>query len=170
MDKEKQLLGLDIQFFSERKKNALTEHYIAPMPENGTEPDYMRLAKWVHTIEPDSDEEEDDQAYYDGDGTPETDVISVKKTWEAEGFYLDSDPAHKFIRSIENKSGEARKIMYKQIRQNGDVLEAPATMTNIVTTGGPAEEYEPLRCTIGWDREPKLTENGDDTGGGGVEG
>src|SRR5690625_2605131 len=97
-----------------RKKNAKTEHHIAPMPEGDEEPSYMRLAKWIHTVEPNSDEETDDTAYYDGDGTPETDVISVKLSWDVDGYYLDSDPAHKYIRSIETKSGEARKIMYKQ--------------------------------------------------------
>lgn len=164
---DKQLLTLDLQHFSERKKNALTEHYIAPVPENGSEPNYMRLAKWVHTIEPDSDEETDDTAYYDGDGTPETDVISVKKTWAAEGSYLDSDPAHKFLRSIENKSGEHRKGMYKQVRQNGDVLEGPATFTDVITTGGEASDFEPLQVTINWDREPKLTQNGNNGDNGG---
>ena len=55
-----------------RRKNALTEHYIAPIPENGQEPDYLRVAKWISNVEPSP---EGRRAYYDGDGTPETDVI-----------------------------------------------------------------------------------------------
>ena|SRR5690625_1098502 len=152
-----------------RKKNALTEHYIAPIPEDGLEPDYMRVSKWIHTVDPSNDEETDDTAYYDGDGTPETDVTSTKLSWAFEGYYLDSDPAHKYIRSIESKSGEARKCMYKQVRQNGDVLEAPATITQPITTGGEASAYETISFTVSWDREPELTENGE-SGGGGVEG
>lgn len=93
-----------------------------------------------------------------GDGTPETDVISTKLSYSIEGSYLDSDPAHKFIRSIETKSGEARKVMYKQVRQNGDVLEGPATITQPITTGGEASAFEPLSFTVAWDREPELTQ------------
>src|SRR5699024_4502069 len=119
------------------------------------------LSKWIHTFAPSNEEETDEQAYYDGDGTLETDVVSVKLTYAFEGFYLEGDPAHDYLREIETKKGEARKIMYKQVRQNGDVLEGPATVTDLVTTGGPAAEYEPLRGTIGWDREPAITENGE---------
>ena len=45
-----------------RKKNALTEHYIAPVPEGETEPEYMRVAKWISNVEPSSEEETDDTA------------------------------------------------------------------------------------------------------------
>src|SRR5690625_3012728 len=141
-----------------RKKNALTEHHIAPMPEGDAEPDYMRVAKWVHTADPSNDEETEEQGYYDGDGTPETDVTSVKLSLAFDGYYLDSDPAHKFIRSIETKSGESRKVMYKQVRPSGDVYEGPATITQPITTGGEATGFEPLQFTVAWDKEPTITQ------------
>lgn len=153
-----------------RKKNALTEHYIAPLPADGAEPDYMRVAKWISNVEPSSEEETEDTAFYDSDGTPETDVTSVKMTWAFEGMYDDEDPAHQFIRSLEFETGEGRKVMYRQVRQNGDVLEGPATVTEPVTTGGEASAHEPINFTVAWDRKPDITRNGDDTGGGGVEG
>ena len=140
-----------------RKKNALTEHYIAPMPENGTEPDYMRVAKWISNVEPSPEEETEDQAFYDGDGTPETDVISVKTTWAFEGMYDNDDPAHQFIRSLEFENGEGRKIMYKQVRQDGTTLEGQATVTDVITTGGEASEHEPISFTVSWDRKPEIT-------------
>ena len=142
-----------------RKKNALTEHYIAPMPENGQEPDYMRIAKWISNVEPSAEEETEEQAYYDGDGTPETDVISVRMTWSFEGVYDDEDPAHKFIRSLEFETGEGRKVMYKQVRQDGTVLEGPATVTEPITTGGEASAYEQFSFTIAWDRKPDITQS-----------
>ena len=152
-----------------RKKNAITEHYIAPIPENGQEPDYMRLARWISNVEPSPEEETEDTAYYDGDGTPETDVLSVKMTWAFEGMYDEEEPAHQFIRSLEFETGEGRKVMYKQVRQDGTVLEGPATVTEPVTTGGEASAYEPLTFTVAWDKKPEITsENGND--GGGVEG
>lgn len=140
-----------------RKKNALTEHHIAPLPKDDAKPEYMRLSKWIHTFEPSNEEESEDQAFYDGDGTLETEIISVKLTYAFEGFYLEGDPAHDYLREIETKSGEARKVMYKQVRQNGDVLEAPATITDLVTTGGEASGFEPLQGTIKWNREPEIT-------------
>ena len=142
-----------------RKKNALTEHYIAPMPENGQEPDYMRIAKWISNVEPSAEEETEETAYYDGDGTPETDVISVRMTWSFEGVYDDDDPAHKFIRSLEFETGEGRKVMYKQVRQDGTVLEGPATVTEPITTGGEASAYEQFSFTIAWDKKPDITQS-----------
>ena len=140
-----------------RKKNALTEHYIAPIPENDQEPEWMRIAKWISNIEPSAEEETEEQAYYDGDGTPETDVISVRMTWSFEGVYDDEDPAHKFIRSLEFETGEGRKVMYKQVRQDGTILEGPATVTEPITTGGEASAYEQFSFTIAWDRKPEIT-------------
>ena len=141
-----------------RKKNALTEYYVADRPGDAlTEPDFMRLAKWIATVSDDSDEEVDDTAYYDGDGTPEDDVISVKKTYTFEGTYDDEDPAMKFIAAKEFETGDARKIMFRQVRTNGDVLEGPATLKDVKVTGGEASEYPAFSCAISWDRRPEVT-------------
>ena len=153
-----------------RQKNALTEYYVGAIPSDGTaEPEYFRLAKWISTVTDDSEEETESIGYYDGDGTPETDVISVAKTYTFEGFYDDEDPAMSFIKSLEFETGEGRKIMFKQVRTNGDTLEGRATVTDIAVTGGEATEYAAFNCTIAWDRKPNITP-GDGNGGGGVEG
>lgn len=141
-----------------RKKNALTEYYVGAIPTDGiSEPEYFRLAKWVSTVTDDSEEETEDQGFYDGDGTPETDVISVKKTYAFEGFYDEEDPAMKFIAGLEFETGEARKIMFKQVRTNGDTLEGKATVSGIKVTGGEATEYATFECTIAWDKKPTIT-------------
>lgn len=162
---ENKFIPLNIQFFG-RTKNALTEHYLAETTDDIEDAEWLPLKHWISSIGDESDEETEDAAFYDGDGTPETDVISVKKNHDVEGMYDDSDPAHKFIRSMEFKTGEGRKCLYKQIRTNGDELIGPATITDIVTTGGEADEYAPLTCTISWDRKPEITkaDNEDDSG------
>src|SRR5699024_8198123 len=104
-----------------RKKNALTKHFIGDMPVDDAEPDYLRLAKWISDVSDDSDEEVEDQAFYDGDGTPEEDVMSVKKTWTFEGMFDEDDEAMQFVADKEFETGEGRKVMYKQERTNGDV-------------------------------------------------
>jgi len=143
-----------------RKKNALTKHFIGDMPVDDAEPDYLRLAKWISDVSDDSDEEVEDQAFYDGDGTPEEDVMSVKKTWTFEGMFDEDDEAMQFVADKEFETGEGRKVMYKQERTNGDVLEGPATLKDIVVTGGEASEYAAFGCAISWDRKPEITKGG----------
>lgn len=138
-----------------RKKNALTEYYVAPIPSDGSEPEYKRLAKWISTVNDDTDEETETTGYYDGDGTPSTDVVSVAKSYSFEGFYDEEDPAQQFIASLEFETGDARKIMFKQVRTNGDTYEGPATVSAIVVTGGEATEYATFGCTISWDKKPE---------------
>lgn len=140
-----------------RKKNALTEYHVGAIPIDPATTEYNRLAKWVSTVTDDSEEETEDQGYYDGDGTPETDVISVKKSYSFEGMYDEDDPAMKFIASLEFETGEARKVMFKQVRTNGDTLEGKATVSEIKVTGGEATEYATFECTIGWDKKPTIT-------------
>lgn len=140
-----------------REKNALTKYYVGELTEENAT---LRLAKWISTVTDDSEEETEETGYYDGDGTPESDVISVRKVYTFEGLYDDEDPAMKFIAGLEFKTGEDRKIWFKQERTNGDVLEGPATVTDIVVTGGEATEYATFSCAISWDKTPTITSNG----------
>src|SRR5690606_41656628 len=99
----------------------LTEYYVGAIPSDGaTEPEYFRLAKWISTVTDDSEEETESVGYYDGDGTPETDVISVAKTYTFEGFYDDEDPAMAFIKSLEFETGEGRQNMFMKVLISGD--------------------------------------------------
>lgn len=141
-----------------RMKNALTEYHVAKIVGE-TSPEYLKLAKWISTVTDDGEEETEDMGFYDGDGTPETDVISVKKVYTFEGMYDAENPAMKYIASLEFDAGEARKIMFKQVRTNGDILEGVATVTGIKVTGGEATEYETFECAIGWDRKPEITKS-----------
>lgn len=139
-----------------RQKNALTEYYVGTWSDLATEAD-LRLAKWISSVTDDSDESTEDTAFYDGDGTPESDVVSVKKSYSFEGMYDETDPAMKFIASLELEVGEGRKIAFKQKRTNGDVLTGRATVTEIKVTGGEASEYATFSCKIAWDAKPKVT-------------
>lgn len=143
-----------------RKKNALTEYHVGSIPVAEGAAEYLRLAKWVSTVTDDSEEEVEDQAFYDGDGTPEDDVISVKKTYTFEGMYDEEDPAMKFVAGLEFETGEARKIMFKQVRTNSDTFEGKATLKEIKVTGGEASEYATFECAISWDRKPTITKAG----------
>lgn len=153
-----------------KHKNVETQHFLAPIPEGVGEPEFMPLARGILNVGSEGDENVEEFAYYDGDGTPESDVVSVKKNHPVEGHYYDDEPAHKFIREKEFATGDDRKCIYKQVRTNGDVLQEVATLLDVNTTGGPAEEYAPIACTISWDKRPKITKEDDEEEGGGVEG
>lgn len=139
-------------------KNALTKYHVGDIPIAPEEVvDYKRLAKWISTVEDDSDEEIEEEGYYSGDGTPEEDVIFVKKKYTFEGMFDEEDEAMKFIAGKEFETGEGRKIMFKQERTDGSVLEGPATLTEIKVTGGEATEYARFECSIAWDKKPEIT-------------
>lgn len=139
-----------------RKKNALTEYFVGEWTTPASEA-ALRLAKWISSVSDDSDESVEDSAFYDGDGTPESDVVSVKKSYSFEGMYDEEDPAMKFIAGLELETGEARKIAFKQKRTDGSTLSGRATVTEIKVTGGEASEYATFSCTIGWDAKPTVT-------------
>lgn len=138
-------------------KNVTTKHFIAEIPKGDEEPDYKRLAKGILEIGSENDEETEEFAYYDGDGTPETEILSVKKNHPFEGHFVASDPAQQIIKKREFASGDENKIMYKQERFEGEVLEGLATLHDVKVSGGPAEEYRPISGIISWDEKPKIT-------------
>lgn len=141
-----------------RSKNALTEYYVGALVDGELETaTYDRLARWVSSVTDDSEEEVEEQGFYDGDGTPESDVISVKKAYAFEGMFDAEDPAMAFIASLEFETGEGRKIAFKQVRTDGTELEGTATVTNPKVTGGEATEYATFECTIAWDAKPTAT-------------
>lgn len=139
-------------------KNVLTKHFIAKMPEGEIEPSYLPLARGILDVGSENDETTEEFAYYDGDGTPETDVISIKKNHPFEGHFYADEPSHLLIESKEFATGSERSIMYKQERSDGKAYEAPATLLDVNVTGGPAEEYRPISGTISWNRKPTETE------------
>ena len=85
-----------------RQKNAKRKHLIAPFsPEKADivpeDSEFMPLAKYIESIEDDTDEETDDTGYYDGDGTPEETVTSVSGAYTVSGIYDADDKAQAHI-------------------------------------------------------------------------
>lgn len=139
-------------------KNALTEYYIANMPEGSAEPDYKRFAKWISEVTDDTDETVDSQAYYDGDGTEEDEVTGIKLQYGFSGIFDASDEAHALVASKKLALGDGRKLMLKIVHTDGMIYEGPATISNIKTTGGAASDHAPIECTIAYNRVPEVTE------------
>ncbi len=72
-------------------------------------------------------------------------------------MYDDEIEAMKFIAGLEFETGSGRKIMFKQVRTNGDEFAGVATVKDPKVTGGEASEYAVFECSISWDRRPEKT-------------
>lgn len=140
-----------------RIKNAITGYFVdawtSPAPSDATK----ELAKWISTVTDDSAEEVEQTAYYDGDGTLSNDITGITKSYTFEGMYDAADAGQSFIAGLEFKTGEDRKIAFKQVRSDGTSYFGKATVTEIKVTGGEASEYAPFQCTITWDNIPTAT-------------
>lgn len=144
-----------------RNKNALRGHfvqeYIPGQEEPGTE--WLELAKWISAINDDTQEETEDTAFYDGDGTPETTVTSVAGAYSVEGQYDPEDPAMALIASLKYKTGDGRKAWHKIVSADGKKeWVGRATVTGIVDGSGEASTYEAFACNIRFDTLPKETD------------
>lgn len=144
-----------------RYKNALRGHFIAEDTDGTFETpptEWLELAKWIQTVEADNNEETEDLAFYDGDGTPETEVISVAIGNTFTGFYDSSDPAQALVAEKEFETGSERKIWYRRVSADGErEWVGRATLSGIVIGGGDASAYETFECNVRWDRKPEMT-------------
>ncbi|WP_263531585.1 phage tail tube protein [Salmonella enterica] len=163
MDKKKvitQRLPLNLQYFA-RNKNALRLHFVQAYEPGTEEPgeEWFRLAKYISTIGDDTQEGTEETAYYDGDGTPETDVISVAGAYTPEGLYDPEDPAQALIAGLKYKTGVGRKIWHKVVSADGTKeWVGRATVSAIVAGAGDASAYETFSCNIRFDSIPKETD------------
>lgn len=144
-----------------RYKNALRGHFIAPVTDSKVEPEkstYLELAKWIEDIADDTDEQTTSTAYYDGDGTEETTVTSVKGTYTFKGTYDKEDPAMKYVAGLKYKLGNERLVWHKVVDADGkNQAVGIATVSDIKAGSGAAAEYEEFSCKISYNSLPKIS-------------
>ncbi|WPS53045.1 phage tail protein [Streptococcus sp. S1] len=144
-----------------RYKNALRGHFIAPVTDPKVEPEkstYLELAKWIEEIADDTDEATTSVAYYDGDGTEETTVTSVKGSYTFKGTYDKEDPAMKHIAGLKYKLGNERLVWHKIVDADGkNQAVGIATVSDIKAGSGAAAEYEEFSCKISYNSLPKIS-------------
>lgn len=140
-----------------RFKNALTKYEVAELTDGEiASATYSPLAKFISNVEPEANDETEDFAWYDGDGSLTTEVISARPSYAVEGQRFYGDKAQDLIASLEFETGEARYIAFKKTDPNGDTFTGKATVTDIVTGGGEAQEHGTFSCTITWAGKPEL--------------
>lgn len=141
-----------------RLKNALRVHEIGIFDPTKptTEPTaWLKLAKYIETVNDESDEDTDDTGYYDGDGTPEETVLSVVGGFSFEGLYDAEDQAQALIASMKYKIGDNRRIWFRVTSANKKKKWTQvANVSEIKAGDGDATEYEAFECTIKWIKQP----------------
>ena len=144
-----------------KMKNAKRKHFLAPWLPTApaTEPSndaWKWLADGVTTAEAENDEETDDIAYYNGDGTKKTVVTSVKNGYSFEGDYIKEDEAQAIVAAMRFKTGDERNVWFKVVDADGKTqYVGVATVSGIKIGGGDASEYEKFEATISWNAAPK---------------
>lgn len=144
-----------------RQKNALRGHFIAPVTDPKTEPAkeaYKELAKWIEDVDDDTDEATTSVAYYDGDGTEETTVTSVKGSYTFKGTYDNEDEAMALVAGLKYKLGNDRLVWHKVVDSDGKNQHVGiATVSGIKAGSGAAANYEEFACKISYNSLPKTT-------------
>jgi len=147
-----------------RNKNAKRLHFVAPWTDDETQPtdeQWLRLAKFIVTIEDDSDENTDDAAYYDGDGNPETVLTSRAERWNFEGSWDPDDKAQKLIGDMKRKTGDNdRKLWHKIVETDGTTYVGLAKAMEIKAGSGDASDYEEFSGHLDFVGTPKEVTTG----------
>lgn len=142
-------------------KNALRKHYIAPFdPEHPdtppTDDKYMWIAKGVKETSPENDEEDDEVAYFDGDGTKEKFITSKSRGRSFEGHRDYADKAQNFVVDKEDAVADDLIVWYKEVTADGKTYkEGLARLSEIEVGDGEAHELESIKFKINWSRTPE---------------
>lgn len=142
-------------------KNAIRKHYIAPYdPEHPdtppTEDKYLWIAKGIKESAPENDAEDDDIAYFDGDGTKEKIITSKSRGRSFEGHRDYDDKAQNFVAEKEDAVADDLIIWYKEVVPTGKYYkEGPARLSKIEIGDGEASELESIKFQVNWSRTPE---------------
>lgn len=122
-------------------------------------PTWAILSRGITSITPSPNEGTEDKDYYDGYGTPTTDVTSTQIQYEVEGDRCYGDPAQDYIASCALETGEGRRTQFRHTAANGDVIEGDCTLLNLTPNSGQGEASAlgAFTCTIATAGSPKYT-------------
>lgn len=145
-------------------KNAIRKHFIAPFdPEHPdtppTEDEYMWIAKGIKESAPENDAEDDDVAYFDGDGTKEKVITSKSRGRSFEGHRDYADKAQNFVVGKEDDVADDLIVWYKEVTADGKTYkEGLARLSEIEVGDGEASELETIKFQVNWSRTPEKHE------------
>lgn len=145
-------------------KNAIRKHYIAPFDSEypdtpPTDDKYMWIAKGIKESAPENDAEDDDVAYFDGDGTKEKVITSKSRGRSFEGHRDYADKAQNFVVDKEDAVADDLIVWYKEVTADGKTYkEGLARLSEIEVGDGEASELETIKFQVNWSRTPEKHE------------
>lgn len=145
-------------------KNAIRKHYIAPFDSEHpdtppTEGKYMWIAKGIKESAPENGAEDDDVAYFDGDGTKEKVITSKSRGRSFEGHRDYADKAQNFVVDKEDAVADDLIVWYKEVTPDGkSYKEGLARLSEIEVGDGEASELETIKFQVNWSRTPEKHE------------
>ena len=145
-------------------KNAIRKHYIAPFDSEHpdtppTDEKYMWIAKGIKESAPENDAEDDDVAYFDGDGTKEKVITSKSRGRSFEGHRDYADKAQNFVVDKEDAVADDLIVWYKEVTADGKTYkEGLARLSEIEVGDGEASELETIKFQVNWSRTPEKHE------------
>lgn len=145
-------------------KNAIRKHYIAPFDSEHpdtppTDDKYMWIAKGIKESAPENDAEDDDVAYFDGDGTKEKVITSKSRGRSFEGHRDYADKAQNFVVGKEDAVADDLIVWYKEVTADGKTYkEGLARLSEIEVGDGEASELETIKFQVNWSRTPEKHE------------
>lgn len=145
-------------------KNAIRKHYIAPFDSEHpdtppTEDKYLWIAKGIKESAPENDAEDDDVAYFDGDGTKEKVITSKSRGRSFEGHRDYADKAQNFVVDKEDAVADDLIVWYKEVTADGKTYkEGLARLSEIEVGDGEASELETIKFQVNWSRTPEKHE------------
>ena len=83
------------------------------------------------TAEAENDEDTDDIAYYNGDGTKKTVVTSVKSGYSFEGDYIKEDEAQAIVAAMRFKTGDDRNVWFKVVDADGKLNMSESLLSQV---------------------------------------
>lgn len=116
--------------------NNWTNLFMINTTPNAGEATWARIGAGINSADPTSDDEISEEAYYDGEGNTESDVVGGKAGVSFSGHRKYGDPAQDYVASVQHERGSDRVTDLRWIAPDGSVMEGPVTLTNIKTFGG----------------------------------
>jgi hypothetical protein len=138
--------------------NAVGDQYFVAEYDEGKTADkvtsWLELAKGIETVETDDDDETDEKAYYDGDGSTSTEVTGGTYGYSFSGDRYRGDAAQDLIAGKRFKKGRDRYVFLKHVQEDGTGEMGLAVVQDIVDGGGDANAKGAFECSIHYNEPP----------------
>lgn len=129
-------------------QNFLRKHFIG-----NTKEDLIPIGGGITSIAPDFEEDSEDIAYYDLNGSTSKFTKSVTVSYAFEGHRKYGDKAQDFMRAKLFKLNE-RSCYLRVVEPDGTIIEGAAKVSDIQAHGGDANDPAEFKCTISFEGLP----------------